>query len=84
MTFIMVKVCHGRMFVKKLVTRVTLFSEFFVPFRRYYQIEEHDMLNWLKANRKRMNSGELKEERLTLFKELQELSNKYKRVNQYV
>ena len=33
MTFIMVKVCHGRKFVKKLVTRVTLFSEFFVPLR---------------------------------------------------
>lgn len=26
-----------------------------------HRIEEHDMLNWLKANRKRMNAGELKE-----------------------
>lgn len=25
-----------------------------------YRIEEHDMLNWLKANRKRMNEGENK------------------------
>ena len=26
-----------------------------------HRIEEHDMLNWVKANRKRMNAGELKE-----------------------
>lgn len=48
------------------------------------RIEEHDMLNWLKANRKKMNAGELKELRLGMFKELLELSEQYKRVNQYV
>lgn len=26
-----------------------------------HRLEEHDMLNWLKATRKRMNAGELKE-----------------------
>ena len=31
-----------------------------------HRIEEHDMLNWVKANRKRMNAGELKEPRLSL------------------
>lgn len=49
-----------------------------------YRIEEHDMLNWVKANRKKMNAGELKEPRLGMFKELLELSGKCKRVNQYV
>lgn len=29
-----------------------------------HRIEEHDMLNWLKATRKRMNAGELKSERV--------------------
>ena len=29
-----------------------------------YRIEEHDMLNWLKANRKVMNKGEMKMERI--------------------
>lgn len=29
-----------------------------------YRIEEHDMLNWLKANRKQMNAGTLKSERV--------------------
>ena len=29
-----------------------------------YRIEEHDMLNWLKANRKALNAGKLKEDRV--------------------
>ena len=49
-----------------------------------HRIEEHDMLNWLKATRKKMNAGELKEERLIKFKELLALSEQYRRVNQYV
>ena len=48
-----------------------------------HRIEEHDMLNWLKANRKALNAGKLKEPRLSLFKELQALSEQYKRKNQY-
>ena len=47
------------------------------------RLEERDMLNWLKANRKKMNAGELKEERLVKFKELLELTEVYKRKNQY-
>ena len=48
-----------------------------------HRIEEHDMLNWLKATRKKMNAGELKEERVELFRKLLELAEKYRRVNQY-
>lgn len=48
-----------------------------------YRIEEHDMLNWLKANRKVMNAGMLKDERVEKFKKLLELMEEYKRVNQY-
>ena len=48
-----------------------------------HRIEEHDMLNWLKANRKRMNAGEMKEPRLSRFKELLTLIEEYKRKNQY-
>ena len=48
-----------------------------------HRIEDHDMLNWLKANRKRMNAGELAEPRFSQFLELLELSNRYKRKNQY-
>ena len=51
------------------------------PFR--HRMEEHDMLNWLKANRKKMNAGELLEPRLGKFKELLALCEEYRRVNQY-
>lgn len=49
-----------------------------------HRIEEHDMLNWLKANRKKMNAGELKPEWVLKFKELLTLMEECKRKNQYV
>lgn len=48
-----------------------------------HRIEEHDLLNWIKATRKRMNAGELKHERVEMYKALLEMVEKYKRVNQY-
>lgn len=48
-----------------------------------HRIEEHDMLNWLKANRKRMNAGDLKPERIEEFCKLLDLIELYKRKNQY-
>ena len=48
-----------------------------------HRIEEHDMLNWLKANRKVMNKGEMKEERVVAFKKLLAKMEECKRVNQY-
>lgn len=48
-----------------------------------HRIEEHDMLNWLKASRKKMNAGELKPERVELFEKLLALCEKYKHINQY-
>ena len=48
-----------------------------------HRIEDHDMLNWLKANRKAMNAGKLKEERKGMFVKLLEMQEKYKRKNQW-
>ncbi len=48
-----------------------------------YRIEEHDMLNWLKANRKVMNAGKMKAERTEKFRKLLEMTELYKRKNQY-
>ena len=48
-----------------------------------HRIEEHDMLNWLKANRKKLNADGLKPERVEKFKELLALSEVYRRKNQY-
>ena len=48
-----------------------------------HRLEEHDMLNWVKANRKALNAGKMRAERVAAFKELQALCEQYKRVNQY-
>lgn len=48
-----------------------------------HRIEEHDMLNWMKANRKALNVGKMKEKRVEKFKELLALSEQYRRKNQY-
>lgn len=49
---------------------------------KYYP-EEKLMVHFLKRGRKLMNAGELQEPRLGMFKELLELSEKYRRKNQY-
>ena len=48
-----------------------------------HRIEEHDMLNWLKANRKALNAGKMKPERVEKFRKLQEMTELYRRKNQY-
>lgn len=48
-----------------------------------HRIEEHDYLNWLKANRKILNAGKMKPERVEKFRKLLELTEKYKRKNQW-
>ena len=48
-----------------------------------HRIEEHDMLNWLKANRKVLNAGKMKAERVEKFRKLLEMTEQYKRKNQY-
>ena len=48
-----------------------------------HRIEEHDMLNWVKANRKVMNAGKMRPERVEAFGRLMALMEEYKRKNQY-
>lgn len=48
-----------------------------------YRIEEHDMLNWVKANRKVLNAGKMKEKRVDAFKRLLEMMEQYRRENQW-
>ena len=48
-----------------------------------HRIEEHDMLNWLKANRKALNAGKMKPERVENFRRLLEMMEQYRRKNQY-
>ena len=48
-----------------------------------YRLEEHDMLNWLKANRKALNAGKMKPERVEKFRKILKLTEQYKRKNQW-
>ena len=48
-----------------------------------YVAEDRDMLNWIKANRKALNAGKMKLERVEKFRKLLELMEKYKRKNQW-
>ena len=45
--------------------------------------ERGRFLNWMKHNRKLYASGQLKEDRVEAFKKLVELSEQYRRKNQY-
>lgn len=48
-----------------------------------HRIEEHDMLNWIKQQRKLLNAGKLKDNRIGPFKRLMVLIETHKRINQY-
>ena len=48
-----------------------------------HRIEEHLMLNFVKHNRKLMNAGAMKPERLEKFNQLLAIIEEYKRKNQY-
>ncbi|MBR3406467.1 MAG: hypothetical protein IKG92_06180 [Bacteroidales bacterium] len=45
--------------------------------------EERGMRNWCKHQQKLMNAGELREDRVEMFRELLEVGEKVRRVNQY-
>ena len=49
-----------------------------------YNLEHRDMYNWIKANRKQLNAGKMKEERVEMFEKLLALMEKYRHVNQYL
>ena len=48
-----------------------------------YVAEDRDMLNWLKANRKTLNAGKMKAERVEMFRKLLAMTEQYRRKNQY-
>ena len=48
-----------------------------------YVDEERGLVNWCKQQRKLVNAGKMKGERVEMFEKLQALMEEYKRVNQY-
>lgn len=45
--------------------------------------ERGKYLNWIKANRKALNAGKMKPERVEKFRKLLEMTEQYRRKNQY-
>ena len=50
---------------------------------KYDAEERGDYYTWLKHNRKQMNEGKMKAERMEKFRKLLEMTEQYKRKNQY-
>lgn len=48
-----------------------------------YVDEERGLVNWCKHQRKIINAGGMKPERVALFQKLLEFGEEYRRVNQY-
>lgn len=48
-----------------------------------YNPEERNAWNWIRHTQKQYGAGELKPERVEMFKKLLELGEKYRRKNQY-
>ena len=49
-----------------------------------HRLEEHDMLNWVKQQRKLKNKGDLRADRAEMLERLLSLWEECKRKNQYV
>lgn len=48
-----------------------------------YNLDERRLYTWVKHNRKLMNQGEMRPERIEKFKELLEMMERYRRKNQW-
>ena len=48
-----------------------------------YRLEERDMVNWLKYNRKRMNGNKMQSAYAERYDKLLQLCEKYRRINQH-
>ena len=49
-----------------------------------HRIEEHNMLSWIKQQRKLIKAGSFKPERMKRFEKLEKLFEENKRLNQWV
>lgn len=68
------------------LTRYNDVTEFIMANKRRpskYNPEERNTWNWLRHTQKQYGAGELKSERIEIFKKLLELTEQYRRVNQY-
>lgn len=72
---------------ERWIIRYNEFMEFITVNKRRpskYNPEERNAWNWLRHTQKQYGSGELKVERVIMFKALMELGEKFRHVNQYM
>ena len=71
---------------EKWISRFNEVREFIESTRRNpskHRLEEHNMLSWVKQQRKLLNGGKLKPERLEPFQKLLDIWEENRRINQY-
>ena len=49
-----------------------------------YNLDERNSWNWLRHNHKLYNNGAMRPERIEKFRELLEMTERYRHINQYV
>ena len=49
-----------------------------------YNLDERNSWNWLRHNQKLYNNGAMRPERMEKFRELLEMTERYRHINQYV
>lgn len=49
-----------------------------------YNLDERNSWNWLRHNQKLYNNGAMRPERIEKFRELLEMTERYRHINQYV
>ena len=50
---------------------------------KHCEVERGKFINWIKANRKAINAGKMKPERVEKFRKLLEMTERYRRKNQW-
>lgn len=68
---------------RKNYAEIVLYMDTYHRNPSIHRVEDHLMLNWMKHQRKLLNRGDLKPERVEKFRKLLEMSETYKHKNQY-
>lgn len=71
---------------ERWIVRYNEVTEFIMTNKRRpskYNPEERNAWNWLRHTQKQFGAGELKPERVEIFKKLLEMAGQYRRVNQW-
>lgn len=74
---------QDELWIKKYQEIITFIETYKRNPSKHNPEERYKYCNWIKHNKKLLNVGELKENRVEMFEKLLEMGERYKRVNQY-